>query len=373
MKILLVGAGGYGARYVRELLNSTRTDFTLEGIVDPYLASSIEYEKILAAKIPTYNSMDEFYASRTADIAIICTPVFLHCEQSILALKHGSSVLCEKPVAPTIAEVEMMLEAEIKYGRFIAVGYQWSFDESLLSLKRDILSGALGAPISMKSIVCWPRNFAYYKRGGGWAGRISRGEKLILDSIASNASAHYVHNMLFLLGDAIEKSAFATDIESVCLRANDIETFDTCTLRAKANGVPIYLAASHATDKSREPEFVLEFEKATVTYFEGGSGEIRATFFDGTEKSYGIPSRNNNLKKIWDSVDAVKNGTLPVCTVKTAMAHTAFINDLHQVAEYRSFPKESVALRNDGSGVYVPGLYEQISLAYSESKLLSEI
>ena len=374
MKILLVGAGGYGVRYVRELLGSSRRDFIFEGIVDPYVSSSKAYGEISASGVPVYNTMEEFYSRHRADLAVICTPVFLHCEQSIYALKNGSCVLCEKPAAPTPEEVNLMLKAEKTHGRFVAIGYQWSFDAAILSLKKDILSGALGSPISMKSIVCWPRNFEYYRRGGGWAGRIERDGRLILDSIASNAAAHYIHNMLFLLGGALDVSAFATDIEADCFRANDIETFDTCSIRARANDVPIYLIASHATEKARDPEFLLDFEKATVSYCEGDDGgNIRALFRDGSEKCYGGPARNNNLQKLWDAVDAAKNGKAPVCTVKTAMAHTDFINKLHKTAVYRPFDKTLVSLRDDGSGVYVPGLYERIEKAYESVKLLSEI
>ena len=179
--------------------------------------------------------------------------------------------------------------------------------------------------------------------------------------------------MLFMLGSALDESTFATGIEADCFRANDIETFDTCTIRAHASGVPIYLAASHATDKSRDPEFVFEFENATVSYSEMDGDIIRAVFSDGREKNYGKPSKNNSFQKLWDSVDAIKDGIKPICTVKTAMPHTAFINELHKTTIYRSFDKENVLLNNDGSGLYVPGLYERMDLAYNEVKLLSEI
>ena len=373
MKILLVGAGGYGARYVTELLNSKRDDIVFEGIVDPFLQSSREYANICAAKIPAYNTMEEFYAEHSADLAIICTPIFLHCEQSVTALKHGSYVLCEKPVAPTLEEAELMLEAERKYGRFIAIGYQWSFSDAILDLKRDILGGVLGKPISMKNIVCWPRDLSYYGRGGGWAGKIEREGRLVLDSIASNACAHYLHNMLFLLGATMDECARATEVYADCLRANDIETFDTCTIRAYASGTPIFLAASHATDKGRDPEFIFEFEKATVTYFDNDEVGIRAVFVSGEEKCYGKPVKPNNFEKLWNTVDAVIEGKVPLCTVKTAMAHTALINDIHKTAAYRQFDKASVVLNTEKNALYVPGLYERISRAYDEARLLSEL
>lgn len=126
-----------------------------------------------------------------------------------------------------------MLVAERQYCKFIAIGYQWSFSDAIQALKQDILDGILGAPISMKTAISWPRNFAYYRRGGGWGGKIAKDGVTVLDSIASNACAHYLHNMLFLLGSSMEESALADSIEADCLRANNIETFDTCALRAR--------------------------------------------------------------------------------------------------------------------------------------------
>ena len=61
MKILLVGAGGYGAVYVRELLKNTDPDVILEGVVEPYFDTCVTKADITAAAIPVYKNMEEFY------------------------------------------------------------------------------------------------------------------------------------------------------------------------------------------------------------------------------------------------------------------------------------------------------------------------
>jgi len=372
MKILLVGAGGYGTLYVRGLLNSVRDDIKFEGIVDPFITNSAEYENIKAAEIPIYNTMEEFYSEHTADLTVISTPPFLHCEQSITALRRNSYVLCEKPVAPTLSDVNKMLDAEKEYGKFIAIGYQWSFSDAILSLKKDILDGVLGAPLSMKTAISWPRDLAYYRRGDGWGGKIAKDGITVLDSIASNACAHYLHNMLFLLGNTMDQSAAAEHIEADCLRANDIETFDTCTIRARAAGVPIYFAASHAAEQTRNPEFIYTFEKATVRFSKNEDSLIHATFENGEEKCYGNPFAND-IKKLWDSIDAAASGKAPVCTVKTAAAHTALIEDIHKTASYRTFDKESIVLTESGDRLYVKGLFDDLYSAYEKGLLFSEL
>lgn len=369
MNILLVGAGGYAAGYVKELLNNQDPTVTWVGVVDPYYDTCAKKEEIDAAGIPVFASMEDFYAERQADLAIICTPTYLHREQSICALSHGSYVLCEKPVAPTVAEAQAMRQAEETYGRWIAIGYQWSYSAAIRALKADILAGVLGKPLSLKTAISWPRDLKYYGRGTGWAGRIERDGVMILDSIASNACAHYLHNMLFLLGDAPERSATATVSEACCLRANSIENFDTCSIRMTAGDVPLYFIASHAAGKKRNPEFIYRFEKATVTFAQDEGSQITATFADGTVKSYGDPFAEN-FSKLWECVAAARDGVTPICTVETAMAHTRVIEQLWREFPPREFPRETVKFDEAKNRVFVEDLFEKMYRAYENETML---
>ncbi len=369
MKILLVGAGGYAQGYVKYLFALKDPSVVFEGIVDPYFSAVPNKEEITAANIPVYDTMEEFYAKHTADLAIISTPPYLHCEQSIRALENGSYVLCEKPISPTEEEAEMMLSAEKKYGKWIAIGYQWSFSRAIQAWKQDVLDGVLGKPVSMKTAVSWPRNLAYYGRGTGWAGRISKGDTMILDSIASNACAHYLHNMLFILGSRMDESAEITDLEASCFRANDIENFDTCSLKMKVGNVSLCFIASHAAKKRRNPEFVYQFENAEVAFSQDEQPSIKATFRDGRVKYYGDPF-DDAFHKVMDCVEAIRQGNLPVCTVKTALPHTKLIGRLYREIPIWDFPKEIVRFDPVSERVFAEGLYEAMYQAYANETLL---
>lgn len=371
MKVLLVGAGGYGQLYLKLLLENTDSQIEFEGIVEKYFDSCPMKEDIVSSGIPVYESMQDFFAEHSADLSVICTPPFLHREQSIYAVMQGSNVLCEKPAAPTVKEVEAMIEAEKKYGKFIAVGYQWSFSEAIQELKKDIIGGRLGKALSFKTIISWPRDYAYYSRGGGWAGRISRDGSLILDSIASNACAHYIHNMFFILGEDMNTSAVPHSVEAECLRANNIENFDTCILRMKMQGgAELFFAASHSAKEGLSPEFIYEFENATVSFCADEGSEIIADFGNGQKKNYGDPFADI-MKKFWDCVECVKSGETPICTAKTAIAHTKLIQSIYNNAEISDFPDEIKVVGE--KRIYIQGLYENICKAYENKSMLSEI
>lgn len=372
MKILLVGTGGFAGYYVNILLNEQIPSVTWEGIVDPYYSACKYREKIDALNIPVYDTIEEFFARHTADLTIICTPTYLHCEQSISALSNGSNVLCEKPVAPTEKEAKRMLDAENKYGRFIAIGYQWSYSDAMQKLKKDILNGTLGAPISFKTVISWPRSKDYYERGSGWGGKIEKDGRLILDSIASNACSHYLHNMFFVLGNTMQTSSSLTDIKAECYRANDIENFDTCCIKMKTeNGVKLYFAASHAAGKLKNPEFIYAFQNGVVKYSKDEGSQIIAQFNNGEEKIYGNPYENA-FKKLWDCIDAVNNGTTPVCTVRTALPHVQLIENIYKTTKIHNFPKEHIKIDKEQNTIYVPGLFESLNLAYEKCFMFSE-
>lgn len=370
MKIILIGAGRYGKIYLDYILENQSPEIELAGIVEKNFDSSPAKEEAEAAQIPVYQSLEEYYSKNTAELAVIVTPPFLHCEQSVYCLKHGSNVLCEKPAAPTVAEVEQMIDAEKKYGKFIAIGYQWSYSDAILNLKKDILDGEFGKPLRMKTMTSWWRDRSYYTESS-WGGRISKDGRLIYDSIASNACAHDIHNMLFLLGDTMNSSAFPEKIEAECFRANDIESFDTCVLRmTMKDGVHLYFSASHAAYNWSGPEFIYEFEDATVDFSADEGFGIVAHFKDGRKKSYGDPFADGVVKKLEDCIAAARNGEVPVCTAETAVCHTRLIGEIFKNVNIIDFPERTKVLLDNR--IYVDGLYEALRKAYESESMLSE-
>src|SRR5699024_8609367 len=142
---------------------------------------------------------------------------------------------------------------------------------SVQQLKSDILSGKFGKAKRLKTIVLWPRNDHYYNRSS-WAGKkYSPDGDMIFDSVANNATAHYLHHLYYLTGETIEASAQIAELSAELYKVNDIETFDTCAIKVKTkSNVDILYIASHAVHENRRPQFLLEFEKATITYYPDG-------------------------------------------------------------------------------------------------------
>ena len=271
-KALLVGCGGYGAGYVEEILKSgNKLGLALSGIVDPYAEQSRVCGLIRENRIPVYRDVPAYYRENRADVAVVSTPIPLHRRQAEEVMRNGSDLLLEKPIAGSSADAEAILRTRDETGRKLTVGFQWCFNPEMLRLKKDADEGLFGRLLSMKALVLWPRDFAYFNRGTRWAGtKYAPDGTAVFDSIASNAAAHNLFNMLWMARRGYGASE-ARLTGFFAARANDVETFDTIALQAETEkGVPLFFAASHAVknEERQDPVFVYRFEKATVTFGE---------------------------------------------------------------------------------------------------------
>ncbi len=371
IRILLVGIGGYGAGYVSDLaVHAAEHNAKVVGIVDPYAEKSPQYETARTLTDAFYDSLEAFYQDNQADLAIICTPIPLHAPQAVYCMEHGSHVLTEKPIAGTVEDAQRMADARDRTGRMLAVGFQWCYDPAMLAFRRDVQAGVFGKLLSMKALVLWPRDIAYYTRTSGWAGKkYDKNGSPIFDSVASNATAHYLENMLWVSGREL------TDLEAVTARANPIETFDTVVLRGKSGGAELFYAASHAAGRDNivNPTFEYVFEKGTARYMGLGEAgcELTVRLNDGTEKSYGVTrSDPGRLGKqhIWILADAIRHGGEIACTAEQAMLHTRVIAGVHKlIEEAYVFPEEQVRL--DEGMYWVPGLAETLKNCWEQRTL----
>ena len=344
------------------------------GVVDPYAAGAPDYAALRDLNVPLVDLPGMFYAGHSAELAVISTPIQFHAAQTVFCLRAGSHVLCEKPAAATVQEVEEMIAARDETGRRLAIGYQWCYDPAMLSLKRDIDAGLLGKPLSLKSIVLWPRDFRYYHRGQGWAGRrFAPSGEPIFDSVASNATAHYLENMLWLCGRGFDGEDFDTMSPRVW-RANDIETFDTICLAGRLkNGAEIRFAASHAVQPGewQDPAFVYEFEKAVVSY--GGigrkSGSLTARFSDGTVRDYGDSVTGGCENKLKTAVAMARGENVSIpCPAEAAMRHTTAMSMIFRICPDAEVFPESDICRTD-ERVWVPGLADKLIDYYNSGTL----
>ncbi|MBE0672967.1 MAG: Gfo/Idh/MocA family oxidoreductase [Anaerolineales bacterium] len=96
-------------------------------------------------KIPrAYGSYEALLADPEIDVIYNPLPNHLHAEWTIKALRAGKHVLCEKPIALTLAEVDEMIAAAKETGNVLAEAFMYRHHPQTLKVKEIVDSGVLG-------------------------------------------------------------------------------------------------------------------------------------------------------------------------------------------------------------------------------------
>lgn len=382
IKVLLVGIGGYGTVYVSEVLNNTNLQVEIAGAVDPFPEKSPHYQNLKDKNVPIFADMDSFFKENSADLAVISTPIFLHTENILSALNNGCNALCEKPLCSDEKDIDLLKEAQERTGKFIYIGYQWSYSEPITKLKNDILNNKFGALKEMKTLILRPRTREYFGRGIGWAGKIETADgKKVYDSIANNSAAHYLFNMLFVMGDYGE-AANPTDVNAQLMRVNNIENFDVSYIDFKLGDAKASFIGAHAVDREIEPIFEYVFEKGTVYYSSQCNEEAKrlmpenyqeykeivAIMNSGEKIVYGDPMIDD-CRKLYMAIDATLNGEKGdgPCGLSASSVHTRLINLIQREFEINSANSSFIKEKDDV--LYADGLYEELAQSYQKNTL----
>ena len=84
----------------------------------------------------TYESMHEIAGNPDIDIVYVVTPNGLHAEHTVKAAQAGKHVICEKPMANTVAECDAMLSACARSRVQLSIGYRLHYDPFHIELDR---------------------------------------------------------------------------------------------------------------------------------------------------------------------------------------------------------------------------------------------
>jgi len=97
--------------------------------------------------VPAWTNLEDALAQSKADAVYVATPVFLHAPQSILCLRSGRHVLCEKPMAMNYAEACSIEQAARGSGRILGIAYYRRMYPKVDRSRELMEGGAIGRPV----------------------------------------------------------------------------------------------------------------------------------------------------------------------------------------------------------------------------------
>jgi predicted dehydrogenase len=171
LRVALVGCGAvtklYYAPALQQLARSGQVQ--VAALFDPNPANVAPIHEAFPAAIPLRN-FEELTRSEL-DLAIVASPPQYHASQTIQLLQAGLSVLCEKPMALTVAEGEAMVTAASDAQRLLAIGLVRRFLPAAQTiqalLSRNIWGNVKTFSCSEGRVFQWPIQSATYFRHNG--------------------------------------------------------------------------------------------------------------------------------------------------------------------------------------------------------------
>jgi len=186
----------------------------------------------------TYSTPDDLLRDPAVDAVSICTPPFLHVELSVAALRAGKHVLTEKPVAPTLAGLDAIAEAERAGGAIFSGVFQHRVGQGARQVKALLDAGRFGRLRFGLSETLWHRPQSYYDVWwrGTWA-----------QEAGGVCMGHGIHSidMLAWLMDAPE--SLVADAATVKL-AIDVEDTAAATVRFRNGAIGQIIVTVNAQD-----------------------------------------------------------------------------------------------------------------------------
>mmetsp|Transcript_6335 Transcript_6335/g.9756 ORF Transcript_6335/g.9756 Transcript_6335/m.9756 type:complete len:399 (+) Transcript_6335:84-1280(+) len=218
LSVTLVGCGQIVTHHLEAMMKlnySSSITFQIHALCDP----SVERRQVIRQQwnnndnddMSEYNTMTELFnsSSKQVDIIFIAVPHDLHESLALEALQHTEKtmVVMEKPLAPTYAACQRLLEASSRYGNRLYIAEQSPYWPAVALAKQMVADGKIGTLLSASSY--------YYESmrdnitsgstsetgGLGWRGSLQRAG----GGIAMDGGLHWIRPLREVCGGRITK------------------------------------------------------------------------------------------------------------------------------------------------------------------------
>jgi predicted dehydrogenase len=244
----IIGCGRIARRHAEQIAKVGH----LLAVCDIVYENALELAETYRANL--YLSIEELLENEPAvDIVSICTPNGLHAQHSILALKAGKHVLCEKPLCINMADAKRMLLAAKEADRHLYVVKQNRYNPPVAAVKTLLKEDRLGKILSFQVNCFWNRPNSYYT---SW-----KGTKKMDGGTLYTQFSHFVDLLYWLLGDVKMVQARTKNFEH---RVLEIEDSGVVLIETVGGAIGTLNYTVNSYKKNMEGSFTIFGEKGTV-------------------------------------------------------------------------------------------------------------
>ncbi len=203
LKVAVTGLGVSRA-YIPRYVEAPETEMSMVHDLDETVAR----ETAERFEVPNWTvDFDELLASGV-DVLDVSTPNQVHRSQTVAALEAGINVLCQKPMAPTVADCKAMVDAGEASSARLGMFMTWRDDPYSDDLKRVVDEGYIGklAAVRVRNAHRGPYNMKDKNHWRAAAANIGGGSFMQL-------AVHPLNYALWLVGeDVASVSGYAKNL-----------------------------------------------------------------------------------------------------------------------------------------------------------------
>ena len=311
IRFAIIGCGRIAQRHAEHIDNN--------GILVAVCDIDKEKADALAARYnatPYYSINELLAAEKELDVVSICSPNGWHARHSIMALKSGFHVLCEKPMAISVTDCGEMINAAEKANKRLFAIKQNRFNPPVVAVKEAIEEGKLGRIFSIQLSCFWNRNADYYAHS--W-----KGTKELDGGTLYTQFSHFIDLLYWMIGDIKNVQAYTSNFA----HEDIIEFEDTGVIIVEfkngALGTINYTVNSY--QKNMEGSLTIFGEKGTVKIGGQYLNELEYQNIEGfkienlpeggTANNYGTYQGSmSNHDKVYENLVAVLTNNASIST-----------------------------------------------------------
>jgi len=228
-QIALFGAGTIGRTHIDRIARSE--NLHLAGIADPTDAGQVLAQRL---GVPWFADHISLLDATKPHGAVVSTPNSLHIAQALDCLERGVPALVEKPVADTVAEAQVLVDAQVRTGVPILVGHHRRYNPIIRRAREMVQAGALGQLVAAHVMALFLKPAPYFD--ANWR-RHKGGGPILINLI------HEIDMLRFLCGEIVSVQA----IGSNAVRGFEVEDTAAAVLRFDNGAVGTVLLSDTAT------------------------------------------------------------------------------------------------------------------------------
>ena len=143
-----LGCGSIARKFIEDMA------YSKYGVIHAVGSRSAARSKTFAQELnvpKSHGSYEDLVANPEVDIVYVATPHPVHMEHTLLALKAGKPVLCEKPVSMNARQLKRMITAAKDRRLFFMEGMWTRFFPALQQVRKWLLDKAVGNILSVQA------------------------------------------------------------------------------------------------------------------------------------------------------------------------------------------------------------------------------